>query len=545
MERVYVVGHLNPDTDSVCSAISYAHYKSVLDPECEYLPIRAGELKRETIFVLEYFKVPPPSFLETLKPTVEDIPLKEPIFVSPDTTVYDIVKIMEEKDIKNVPVVENGKIVGVVSENMLARFFVRNLKIEPLKVHPVSVEELSRILNAEVVCNFLQDKLISGVVHIAIDALHVLLGKVKLGDVVVVGDDEPAQVALLECGAKLMIVTNKAPVSQRVIETAREKRAAIFRVEYDAFGVAKLMNLVLPASAVITKNFYTVTKKALIEDIRELVFTSKLRAVYVVSEEGKLVSVITRTDLMKNPRKKVILVDHNEVTQALDGITEAEILEIVDHHRIGGFSTLKPVFFYNEPVGSTSTIVANFFMRDKLKIEKEIAGLLLSGIVSDTFFFKSSTTTQKDIETALHLSKVAGVDLEEFAKKMLLEATRIPPDADPFEIVQSDSKVFDIGGVTFLISQVTTSDYEDLRKRKEEFVEALKKLRNKLGTDMAFVLFTNPVEEESLVLTEGGREVLEEAFGVSPENGFYRLKGVLSRKKDFVPKIGESLRKER
>jgi len=347
MEKVYVIGHKVPDTDSVASAISYAEYKNSVDGKKRYIPSRGGELNPETTFVLNFFNVPIPLLLQTVEPTVDDLTLKEPFYARPDTPVYDVATLMEEKNIKNVPVVdESGKIVGVVTERGLARVYVRRTKVEPLHIHPVPIRSLARILQAEILYKPQKQELISGSVHIAVEALHVLLKKIVQGDVVIVGDDEPAQIALLENGAKLLIVVNKAPVSKRVLEIAKQKGATILRTSADAFGAAKLINLSLPVSLIMSKDFPVVSYNTALEDVKDLVFESKYRAAFVLDFEGRLVSVITRTDLMKNVRKKVILVDHNERSQAVDGVEKADILEIIDHHRIGDISTLHPVFFY-------------------------------------------------------------------------------------------------------------------------------------------------------------------------------------------------------
>jgi len=545
LERVYVIGHKNPDTDSVCSAIGYAHFKNNVEKGKTFIPARSGDLTNESLFVLKYFGMNPPLHIETLEPTVEDLELKNPIFVTPDTSAYDVAMLMESRGIKNVPVVSKEKMIGVVTESNIARVYVRRLKIEPLVIHPVPFDQLVRILKAEVVCDYMKEKTVSGKVHIAVDALHVLLGKIEIGDVVIVGDNEPAQIALLEKGAKLMIVVNNAPVSNRVLEIAKEKNAAVLRVKFDAFGAAKLINLSLPVTLVMSKKFPTVTKKDTLEEVKEIVFTSKIRAAFVEDEKGRLCGVITRTDLLKDVRKKVILVDHNEITQAPEGVEKAEILEIIDHHRLGGLSTLNPVFFYNEPVGSTSTIVAEFFLKNGVKMEREIAGILLSGIVSDTLFFKLSTTTEKDRKMANFLADVAKLDLEKFAKKLLKEGMKIPEDVDPAELLKRDVKVYEMGEESFAVSQIMTSDFSTLLKEKERFMNTLKTLKGEFGVKHFFVLFTNPVEEASLLMMDGDQKLVEKAFNAEKKDGLFLLKGVMSRKKDFVPKIGEVLRRER
>ena len=541
MEKIYVIGHKVPDTDSVVSAISYAEYKNSIDKNKKYIPSIGGELNPETTFVLNFFNIPVPTLLQTIEPTVDDLDLKEPFYARPDTPVYDVATLMEEKDIKNVPVVdENGKIVGIVTEKGLARVYVKRTKVEPLHIYPVSIRSLARILQAEIMYKPQNQELISGSVHIAVDALHVLLKKIVQGDVVIVGDDEPAQITLLENGAKLLVVVNNAPISKRVLEIAKQKGATILRTSADAFGSAKLINLSLPASLIMSKDFPMVSYSTSLEDVKELVFKSKYRAVFVVDHEGRLVSVITRTDLMKNIRKKVILVDHNERSQAVDGVDKANILEIIDHHRIGDISTLHPVFFYNEPVGSTSTIIASWFFRDGIKLEREIAGLLLSGIISDTLLFALSTTTSKDKEIAKKLEKISRVKIEDYGKKMLMEGMKIKGE-DPISLLKRDVKKYTIMDYNIAISQVMTTDFESVLKEKEKFKDAMEKVKGSLGADIMFVLFTDPIKNSSLVMYDCDPRILEYAFGVRGKENMLELKNVMSRKKDFVPRIGNAL----
>lgn len=541
MEKVYVIGHKIPDTDSIASAISYAEYKNSFDGKRRYIPSRGGELNPETTFVLNYFNVPTPLLLQTVEPTVDDLALKEPFYARPDTPVYDVATLMEEKNIKNVPVVdENGKIVGVVTERGLARVYVRRTRVEPLHIHPVPIRSLARILQAEILYKPQKQELISGSIHIAVDALHVLLKKIVQGDAVIVGDDEPAQIALLENGAKLLIVVNKAPVSKRVLEIAKQKGATILRTSADAFGAAKLINLSLPVSLIMSKDFPVVSYSTSLEDVKELVFESKYRATFVIDLEGRLVSIITRTDLMRTVRKKVILVDHNERSQAVDGVDKADILEIIDHHRIGDISTLHPVFFYNEPVGSTSTIIASWFFREGIKMEKEIAGLLLSGIISDTLLFALSTTTSKDKEIARKLEKISKVNIEDYGKKMLVEGMRIKGH-DPISLLKRDVKEYVIMDHSIVISQIMTTDFEGVLKERDKFKDAMERVKGSLGADMMFVLFTDPIRKSSLVMYDCDPRILEHAFGNKGEENILELKNVMSRKKDFVPRIGDAL----
>jgi len=544
-EKIYVFGHRQPDTDSIASVIGYAYMKNQNDSQREYIACRCGPLNSESTFLLSYFDVEPPVFMKTVDPIVGDLVLRPPIVASEETSTYEIAKIMEEHNIKVVPIVDdNSRPSGIISERHLARAYVKRLSVDSLKLHPINVNTIAQLLKGNVLVSP-STNILKGEVHIAIDSTSTFVEKLKSTDLAIVGNNPEMQLKLVEKKVTLMILTNSHVPSKEILIQAKRNHVGIISTAYGPYGVGKLINLSMPAKMIMSKNFITAKLSEKLNEIKTKIYESKERFALALDETGKLVGVITRTNLLYDTRKKVILLDHNERPQAVDGLEQAELLEVIDHHRLGGLTTLKPVRFHNEPVGSTSTIVGEWFLKNCKKKNPQIAGVLLGGIVSDTLAFRLSTTTKKDREAARQLSKIADINLEEFSKDLLRKGLDLSGKA-PYEVVSKDVKEYVIGDYNVLIAQVMVMDMEQVRSRQEEFRKALKHLYNNSKADVAFLLFTNVPKNQSEVWVEGNREIIEEAFKVHlDENNSVVLNGVMSRKKDFLPKIGEVLRKKR
>ncbi|AKI98235.1 hypothetical protein IX53_03740 [Kosmotoga pacifica] len=544
-EKIYVFGHRQPDTDSIASVIGYSYMKNQTDVTNKYIPCRCGPLNNESKFLLSYFDIEPPILMETVDPIVGDLVLRNPIVASEDTSIYEIARIMEESNVKVVPIVDSDfKPIGIVSERQLARTYVKRLSVDSLELHPINVNTIAQLLKGKVhvapPANILKGK-----VHIAIDSIDNFIKRVREADLVIVGNNLQMQRELVKKNVALMILTNSLTPSGEIIELARKKGVGILSTQHGPFGVGKLINLSIPAKKVMGTNFITATLDEKLEDIKAKIYESKERFALALDDEKKLVGVITRTNLLYDTRKKVILLDHNERPQAVDGLEQAELLEVIDHHRLGGLTTLKPVRFHNEPVGSTSTIVGEWFLKYCTKKNPQIAGVLTGGIISDTLAFRLSTTTEKDIKVAQDLAKIANIDLEEFARDLLHKGLDLTGKA-PYEVVVRDVKEYVIGGYNIVIAQVMVMDMNQVKNRRQEFREALKRLYRDYRADIVFLLFTNVPENQSEVWVEGQKEIIEEAFNVKlDDDNSVVLKGVMSRKKDFLPPIGEVLRKKR
>ena len=372
MTPIYIFGHQKPDTDSIASVIGYAEYRNRSEPG-RYIPARCGDLNPETRYMLDRFGLENPAFIPSVEPRLSDITYK-PVFSLPaDVPTVDVATLMAKEAIRNVVIIDPaGKPVGMVGEHALAAAYLRKIHLAELAVTPAPVETLARILNAEIIVS--SHAILEGRVYIAIDALHVTLAKMTAKDIAVVGDDEPAQLAFIAAGIACLILAEGAPAGGRVIAAAEKKGVSVLTTPLDAFGVGKMINLSLPAREVMEQGIPVLALTDTLARARLVVSGSKFRAACVVRPDGTLAGVLTRTTLLDEVRRSIILLDHNEASQAVDGIGEAEIIEIIDHHRLSPITTLKPVKFLNDPVGATSTIIAMKFAEAGLVPSPGVAG---------------------------------------------------------------------------------------------------------------------------------------------------------------------------
>lgn len=536
LNKIYIIGHKQPDTDSICSVIGYAELKNHFDPG-KYIPARCGEVNTETAFALATFDAEPPVYVASVEPAVSDIPL-DTRSVQQDVPTIDVAGMMDTYDMRNMPITDEGNtLVGLVSEYGLARAYVRKNPREQLSLIPMSLETLARILDGQTIVAA-HETLDEGGVYTVIDALHVTLSRMTPDDIAIVGDNEPAQLALISAGVAALIIAEGAPVGERVIAAARARGASILSTTLDAFSVGKMISLSLPAKMIMETDIPTVRLEDSLEYAKEVVSESKFRTACVVDEQGQHIGLISRTTLMKDVQKSVILLDHNEYSQAVDGVEEADILEIIDHHRLGAISTLKPVRFINDTVGSTSTIITNMFIDAGIEPSQSTAGLLLSGILSDTIAMKLSTTTPVDVKAADYLADIAGVDPAEYGPELIQKG--IDLDALPKgELLTRDMKRYSLFGRSIMVSQVMTSSFEFAETHADEIRAELERLHATMGADCFFVLFTNIFGNASDLFAAGDEGCINRLdLRVQPR----RLEGVMSRKKDFIPKFGQMFR---
>ncbi|MDO9538877.1 MAG: putative manganese-dependent inorganic diphosphatase [Methanocalculus sp.] len=536
MSSIYVIGHKQPDTDSICSAIGYAEYLNMQHPG-RYIPARCGDINAETAYVLSHFGVESPAFVESVEPTVADIPFTYTLSAQMDLPTIDVVEMMEEHDVRNIPITDQeGKYVGLVSEHGLARAYVRRTRIEPLSVSPIRTDTLARILDGEVIVS--KQDILEGNVYISIDALHVTLSRLTKDDIAIVGDNEPSQLALISAGIALLIIADGAPVGERVITAASSRGVSILSTKLDAFGVAKMINLSLPASDVMATDVPVIHRDDGVDYVKQLISNSRYRTACIVDEEGKLLGMISRNTFMDEIQKSVILLDHNEYSQAVDGIEHAEILEIIDHHRLGAMTTLKPIRFIMEPVGSTSTIIASIYKESGRDIPSPIAGLLLAGILSDTLGLKMSTTTKKDEYMVSYLADITGIDPMEFGMQLFREGMELS-NCSMEELVKKDMKRYNLFSKDVAISQVMVPSSEFTTRHGDEIRSIIQKLRVLMEVDIFVVLITCVYENGSDLFASGDDYTLQR---LNYENQPIRLDGVMSRKKDFLPQFGQMIR---
>ena len=542
VKTVYVVGHTTPDTDSVCSSIAYAYFKNITDKRHLFMPVRAGKLNHETAFVLEKFGVPPSAEIDSLAATVNDLELKRPIAVGVRDSIQVLALLMREKGVRSVPVVdESGKLAGVVGLKDIARHYMDSVGFADLSKAPIEIDILLKTLDGRVISNTKQVTVLTGRVLIAAMQRGTMLNRVRPGDVVVAGDQNEIQLELIRMGCGAVIVTDNAQITNEVIAAAKEKNVLLISSPKPAFATVQLMTMSEPVSSIMTTTCPTVGLYTPMAEVRAKIVESDYRSVVVVDSDNRLIGIITRTDLLKPVRKMAILVDHNELSQAVDGIEEAEILEIIDHHRVGDISTTAPIYVYNDPVGSTCTVVAGIMFLYQTHIPKEIAGILLSGILSDTLLLTLSTTTERDRITAHRLAEIAGIEIQSYAKELLHESINLE-DKTAAELIAADFKEFLINGKKLGVSQMMSLDCAEIDSRERELVDELERLRSTNNYDLTVLLVLNPLGKgQERILLRGETWIVEKAFNVKVANDTCTVPRVMSRKKDFIPAIGQVL----
>jgi manganese-dependent inorganic pyrophosphatase len=537
---IHVIGHRNPDTDSICAAIGYAHLKQSLGEDV--IPARAGKINAETKFVLEHFGASAPELINDLYPRVKDVMAPTTATIHPWETIREFGKIMKQHCVKSVPVVEaDNTLVGIVSVGDLAKRYFDELEMQDLSEAGVSFDGVLRALEGKLICGEDLQRKVTGKVRIAAARTLTATKMIDAGDIVLVGDRGKAQLACLNRGIACLVVTGGAEVSSSVVETAKSRGIIVMTTPYDTYMSARLVNQSIPVRMIMYTDVVAFKPTQLVSDIKETIVQTNHRN-YPVTENGKLLGRINRGQLIVPEREKIILVDHNEHGQAVEGIEEAQIDEIIDHHRLGGLQTGEPIFIRHEPVGSTSTIVANMHWHRNVEIPTKIAGLLLAAILSDTVLFKSPTATAIDRETAARLAAIAGLDIQEFGMQVLKAGSGLN-NLSTAEILHNDLKEFDIGEDRVAISQVSVMDSSDVLTLKNELIAFMSQMQVKENYDMVVLLVTDIMAEGTYLLYAGQHAgLLVKAFGEQLENGVFYLPGVMSRKKQVVPPMVEAAR---
>ena len=542
MEKtVLVIGHRNPDTDSVCSAIAYAYLKQQLGLNA--VPARAGKINPETQFVLEHFGVPVPKLVDDLYPRLSDIRLAQPPTVGPDASLRDVGRLfVEHEGLKSVPVLDQeNNIVGIITVGDLAKRYYNELSIQDLDDGETDYRSIVHTLDGQLICGDLTHTF-NGKIKIGASEPETLSTAIKNGDLVIIGDRVEAQLAVLEAGAAGLILTRDTEITPIVLQTALRYKAVVISTPYDTYTTARLINQSIQVRLVMTKNLVTLKTTDLLSDVREKMLAAKFVS-YPVLERGKYVGMMDRGMMLVPDRQEVILVDHNERSQAVEGIEEAHLLEIIDHHRLGGLTTGAPIFIRQEPVGSTATIVANLTWHRGIELPPALAGILFAAIVSDTLYFRSPTATLFDQDTAKRLAEQAGIE-EAFAMEVLRHGSAIGtmPVQD---IVRNDIKEFDFGEHRITVSQINIMDRQQALERLGELQKALNEFRKQEGYDLSLLMVTDILGEATDLLAAGSPQTqLVHAFGEAAAEGCYHLPGVLSRKKQIIPPLTEAFRKQ-
>lgn len=538
MSDIYVIGHKNPEADSICSAIAYANLKNQTTDEV-HVPARLGPVTPDVAFILEHFGVEPPVFIPHARMRVRDIMTSDLVTASPDTPLKRIGEMMTEHVIRSVPITDGGRLAGVVSEHDLAQRHLQELKIQSFVDHPVALARIAETLKAKVLLGE-PDRPIGGKVFIGAMRPETMATYIGPGDVVLVGDRAEAQGLALDSEVGCLIVTGDLEPAPEQLELAKSKGAAVLVTPYDTFAAARLINLSVPASDAMATDIVTAGPDDLLSEVIEDVLGTAHREVIVLDEKNRAIGIVTRTNLVRPPKRRVILVDHNERSQAADGIDEATVLEIVDHHRIGDIQTTDPILVVNEPVGATATIVARRYRELDVDIPRSVAGILMSAILADTVLLKSPTATDLDREMVEELAGVCGEDWKSFGTAIF--GAREQAAISPAEILTQDLKTYHFGDLKVVVAQVETVNAGAMLDAKQDLLDDMAKLASDRECDTVALMVTDIVREGTELLVSGKTRLVERAFDVKLADGSVFLPGVISRKKQVASRLAEAAR---
>ena len=538
--KVVVIGHRNPDTDSICSAIAYAELKNRTSMlVCE--PRRAGKMNQETEFVLKKFGVTPPRMCTDVNPKIRDVDYREMPGIPGSTSLRRAWKIMRDQQIDTLSITSaDNELEGIITVKDLATANMDVFDTAVLAKSRTSYKNILETLNGTMVVGNADAVCTTGHIKIGTATPEMLESSVEKGDIVILSNRYESQLCAIEKEASLLIICNGAKVGRTIQRIADETGVAIMTTPVDTYAAGKLISQCAPISYYMTRD--DILKFTLVTPVADVLrVMAKVRHRYfpILDEEGKYCGMVSRRNVIALRKRRIILVDHNEATQAVEGFDQAEILEIIDHHRIGSLETSGPVYFRNQPVGCTATIITQMYDENGVDIPPQIAGLLLAAILSDTLAFRSPTCTPVDENTAKRLAKIAGVDIEEFSTEMF-EAGEKLDGKTPEEVFLQDFKVFMCGDIRFGVAQGSYMTRKNLQAAQALLQPYLEEARNKQNVEDLYMLLTDVPKEESVVICTGryAAEVLSNGFESRPAaDGSWTLPGVVSRKKQFIPAL--------
>ncbi len=542
-KNIYVIGHKNPDTDSICSAISYAHLKNEMNQkeggDFKYIATRAGHVNEETQYVLDYFKTEAPAYVSDIRPQVTDIDIRKTQGVDPELSLKKAWDIMRAARIVSLPILEDSKLSGIITVGDIAYSDMDVYDNMILSKAGTSYKNIVETIDGEMIVGDMEGYFEEGHVLIAAANPDMMEGYIEPMDMVILGNRYESQLCAIEMDAQCIVVCMGAAVSKTIRKLAKEHGCRIIVSPYDTYTVARLINHSMPIRYFMTtEHLITFHTTDYVDDIQEIMAKKRFRDFPITDNQGNYIGMISRRNLLDLDRKKLILVDHNEKTQAVDGFEEAEILEIIDHHRLGNIETNSPVFFRNQPVGCTATIISQMYMENDIVIPETIAGLLCSAILSDTLMFRSPTCTTMDRLIAEKLASVAGIDIEKYAKDMFDAGSNLK-EKSAKEIFYQDFKKFNDSKINFGVGQISSMNKEELSACKGKLLPYMEEVRTSYGLNMVFFMMTDIINESTELLMVGDmcKEVIDNAFQVDSENNSAELPGVVSRKKQLIPAI--------
>ena len=546
-KKTIVIGHKNPDTDSICSAIGYANFKT-LQTGGEYVPCRAGELNPETTFVLDYFKVAVPKLIKSVKTQVKDIEIRETPGVSKNISLRKAWNLMQEDGLVTLPAVTDKNILeGLITVGDITRSYMNVYDSSILSKACTQYANIIETLEGAIFVGDEKEYFDKGKVLIAAANPDMMEYYIEENDLVILGNRYESQLCAIEMGASCIIVCEGAGVSMTIKKLAQERGCTVITTPYDTYTAARLINQSMPISYFMkTENLITFEDTDYIDEIKEVMTSKRHRDFPILDKNGKYKGMISRRNLLGARGKRIILVDHNERAQAVNGVENADILEIIDHHKLGTVETISPVFFRNQPLGCTATIIYQMYNENNLEIDRETAGLLCSAIISDTLLFRSPTCTETDRVAGLALACAAGIDIDKYAADMFAAGSNLKGKSEQ-EIFYQDFKRFSAGKVAFGVGQISSLNADELEQLKKRLAPYMVKVQQEHGLDMLFFMLTNILTQSTELLCQGSgaESMILKAFHMEQQEPEHldakecavTLPGVVSRKKQLIPAI--------
>lgn len=539
-KKVWVVGHKNPDTDSICAAISYAYLKNQSGDKKTYVAKRAGAVNEETRYVLERFGVEEPPLVSYAGAQIKDINIRKTAGVSNQISLKRAWELMKKLEVVTLPVTNQfGKLEGVIVTKDIATSYMDVLDNCVLSKARAQYKTIAETIDGEVYAGNEHAHFVRGKVVIATSNPEYMADYIEDDDLVILGDREEAQMQAIRSNASCIIIGGGLEVAEEVKKLAEKRDCVIITTPFDTFSVARLINQSMPIKQYMTRReLVTFDIDDYVDDVKDVMSRVRHRDFPVLGSNGNYVGMISRRNLMNMQKKQIILVDHNEKSQAVDGIGEAEILEIIDHHRLGSLETVSPVYFRNQPLGCTSTIIYQMYQEQRVEIPKEIAGLLLSAIISDTLMFRSPTCTPLDKSVAKRLAEIADVDIEDHAKKMFRAGSDFKNKTTE-EIFYQDFKIFHTEDCDFGVAQISAMSGEELEQIGEQLRPFLPQVLGEKRLNMVYVMLTDILEESSKIIFAGedAGKILAHAFKKQEDADGILLDGIISRKKQMIPTL--------
>ena len=543
-EKIFVIGHKNPDTDSICSAIAYCDIKNRTTQDSKYIAKRAGQINEETEYVLNRFGVQPPGYLSNIGTQVKDMDIRLSPEANKSMSLKNAWDLMQENSIVSLPIREkDGTLEGLITIGDIAKTYMDTTDSYLLSRARTQYQRIAETIGGKVVEGNGHGYFIQGKIMVATANPDKMKEYVEENDMIIMGNREEDHLQAIEQNVSCIIVGLGIEVTEKVLKLAHEKDIIIISSPYDTFTISRLINQSIPVKYIMkTEGLVTFNTEDFTDDIQDVMIKHRHRAFPVIDKKGKCIGTISRRNFLDMHRKKVVLVDHNEKNQAVDNIDKAEIMEIIDHHKLGTLQTMQPISFRNQPVGCTGTIMYQMYGEQKLEIPPKIAGLLCAAIISDTLMFRSPTCTLQDKMAAGALALIADISIEKFAREMFKAGSNLK-DKSPEEIFYQDYKKFIAeGDVCFGVGQISSMDADELKEIKERLIPFMVSECGRHGVSRVYFMLTNIMEQstELLFYGEGSEEMAVNAFKMQPENGTIYLKGVVSRKKQLIPPLMEA-----